>query len=164
MSEKRSHIGVDREAMFQFWASHNCDFELTSQEFGVSLSTCRTYASRDGWTPRLEKMREQANTKALAALQGSLDEVALKHVEAAQAMLALGLAALSEMPKPESADEARKLIESAVKIEREARGMAEKKTAHSLEIVLKDKFSQLLDTNPGPRRLLVEPAEDESEE
>ena len=134
---------INYDAAFIRWVALR-DFDKLAKELGVPISSLYKVSTKEGWAGRLLEMERKANDKALSKLQESMDSMSLKHIAAAAKMLNLGLEALRTMPAPITSGEAVKLISEAVKIERGARGEPDKRTSHSIELVLKEHYRDLL--------------------
>ena len=139
---------INRDAAFIRWVALR-DFEKLAKELGVPKTTLYKVSTKEGWAGKLLEMERKANEKALSKLQESMDSMSLKHIAAASRMLKLGLEALRTMPAPITSGEAVKLIDTAVKIERGARGEPDKRTTHSIELVLKENYAKLLGAAGG---------------
>jgi hypothetical protein len=118
-----------------------------AEKYGVSKRAVTQCAKREGWPERLTKIEQEAREKMDKRLAESLEERRERHLTVIRAMLSRSVAALQKYPL-NSAMDAVKTAEKAIKLERLVVGETSDRTAVVEEIV-KREYEQWMEHDAG---------------
>lgn len=141
------------EDAFEFYVSLGParSHEAVAQRYDVSRRAVSKRATKDEWTPRLDKIEQEARALSDKRLAETLGDIRGRHLTTLKAMHARALTALKQFPLT-SGMEAMKAAEMVIKLERLVAGEASERTAISVEEVTKrelDRWVVLRDPESG---------------
>jgi hypothetical protein len=134
---------------FDFYVSLDAErsYQAVAEKYGVSKRAVTECAKREKWPERLTKIEQEAREKMDKRLAESLEERRERHLTVIRAMLSRSVAALQKYPL-NSAMDAVKTAEKAIKLERLVVGEASDRTAVVEEIV-KREYEQWMEHDAG---------------
>jgi predicted DNA-binding protein YlxM (UPF0122 family) len=134
---------------FDFYVSLDADrsYQTVAEKYGVSKRAVTECAKREQWPERLSKIEQEAREKMDKRLAESLEERRERHLTVIRAMLSRSVAALQKYPL-NSAMDAVKTAEKAIKLERLVVGEVADRTAVVEEIV-KREYEQWMEHDAG---------------
>jgi LysM repeat protein len=96
-------------------------FESISKKYGVSVTAVKVRASKDGWVKLRKQTLQKVNQKLPEKLGNELAEIKARHARLGRILQGKGYQKISKQKAvPQDFDDARRAIETGVKIEREA--------------------------------------------
>ena len=103
-----------------------------ADHFGVAKKTVTKHAVKEKWQPRVEELEAKATERSTARMVESLEEMNLRHMKALRAVQGKAIEALRSFSL-ESAMEAIRALDLAIRQERTIRGEPGERTAVSIE-------------------------------
>jgi hypothetical protein len=134
---------------FDYYVSLDAErsYQAVAEKYGVSKRAVTQCAKREGWAERLAAIEQEAREKMDKRLAESLEERRERHLTVIRAMLSRSVAALQKYPL-NSAMDAVKTAEKAIKLERLVVGEVADRTAVVEEIV-KREYEQWMEHDAG---------------
>ena len=108
-----------------------------ADKYGVHYTTIANHSRSEGWTDARKVHRQQVANKTLSRVSTTESELRAKQLRVCDALLAKGLAAMQSM-SPETFEQARRAVETALREARAAAGIAERTEADDTIRVIYD--------------------------
>jgi len=144
-----SRIPIDA---FEYYVSLGPErsHRAVADHFGVSKRGITKHAVKENWAERLEKIEEAVRERTDSKLADALEEMRERHLRTIRAMHARALTALKQYPL-NTAMEAVKTAEMAIKLERVIAGEPSDRTRQTVEQVTRQEIDRLLLKDDDPR-------------
>ena len=128
---------------FEFYLSLGVErsYRAVAEKFGVSKQAVTKCAAREKWQHRLDEIEVKARAQSEKKATDTMAAVRERHLAASRVILGKGLEALRNMSL-ETAMEAVKAIDLAMKQERLILGEPSERTAVSIEEVIKREYER----------------------
>lgn len=135
-----------------------------AKALGKSTRTLDRWTSRHRWVERALAWDEHLDDKACEAAESEVEERTRRHLEYCRKMQAIGMARLEAIDEDDptddvETDEARRLLDTAIKLERLIAGEADSRTDHILVDSALEQMAKVLAaevTDPETRKRLLE--------
>ena len=118
-------------------------YRAVAEKYGVTKRAVTKAAAREGWTERLAKIEEEARERSDQNLVNAMEEMQGRHIQTLRAIQRRALEALKQYPL-NSAMEAVRAADLAIKLERLVAGEPSQRTAVSVEQVTRREIETLL--------------------
>ena len=131
---------------FDFYVSlgPSRSYQAVAAEYGVTKRAVVKFASREGWTDRLQSIQAESRAKGDQRIVESLEEMRERHLMTLKVMNARAVAALKQYPLS-SAMEAMRAAEMVIKLERLIVGDPGERTALSVEEITRREMENWLE-------------------
>lgn len=128
---------------FEFYVGLGADrsYQAVANQYGVTKRAVTNRAKRDGWQPRVEALEAQARRASEQRVVETLEEMNTRHIKSLRVIQARALEALRNMPL-ESAMDAVRALDIAIRHERLVRGEPTDRTAVNLEQIIRGEYAR----------------------
>ena len=123
-------------------------YQAVADHYGVTKRAVTDFASREGWTERLDAIEQEARERSDKRIVESLDEMNERHLKLVRVVQAKALEALKSMPI-HSAMEAARALDMTIKQERVIRGEPGDRSAVSVENVIRREYERWMTDGDG---------------